>query len=115
MRPCKKRNGELVRKERRESPISRLRLGLLVWLLVAFFLAPQGSEGEGFDDLVFLGPQRMFEGQSLNQVAFPLGGIGTGMGSLGGRGDVRDWEIFNRPGKGINLPLTFFCIYVKAE
>ena len=30
----------------------------------------------------------------------PLGGIGTGTVSLGGRGDLRDWEIMNRPAKG---------------
>ena len=33
-------------------------------------------------------------------IAFPLGGIGTGTISLGGRGNLRDWEIFNRPDKG---------------
>ena len=30
----------------------------------------------------------------------PIGGIGTGTVSLGGRGDLRDWEIMNRPAKG---------------
>jgi hypothetical protein len=33
--------------------------------------------------------------QSLEEIAFPLGGIGTGCVSLGGRGELRDWEIFN--------------------
>ncbi|HYA48107.1 MAG TPA: GH116 family glycosyl-hydrolase, partial [Burkholderiales bacterium] len=41
------------------------------------------------------------------------GGIGTGTISLGGRGNFRDWEIFNRPGKGVNLPFTFFALYVE--
>jgi non-lysosomal glucosylceramidase len=36
----------------------------------------------------------------LLKVAMPLGGIGTGTVSLGGRGDLRDWEIMNRPSKG---------------
>ena len=36
-------------------------------------------------------------------LAFPLGGIGTGTISLGGRGNLRDWEIFNRPDKGNDL------------
>jgi uncharacterized protein (DUF608 family) len=48
-------------------------------------------------------------------VAFPLGGIGTGTVSLGGRGELRDWEIFNRPGKGFALPFTFFAIYANQE
>ena len=43
-------------------------------------------------------------------VAFPLGGIGTGNVSLGARGDLRDWEIFNTPAKGNILPNTFFAI-----
>ncbi len=36
----------------------------------------------------------------LARIALPLGGIGTGTVSLGGRGDLRDWEIVNRPAKG---------------
>src|SRR5262245_48332367 len=47
-------------------------------------------------------------------VAFPLGGIGTGNVSLGARGDLRDWEIFNRPGKGSRLPNTFFAIRTQS-
>jgi non-lysosomal glucosylceramidase len=47
---------------------------------------------------------------SHTAVAFPLGGIGTGNVSLGARGDLRDWEIFNTPAKGNILPNTFFAI-----
>ncbi|MFT4230829.1 MAG: GH116 family glycosyl hydrolase [Microbacterium sp.] len=42
--------------------------------------------------------------------AFPLGGIGTGTVSVGARGDMRDWEISNRPDKGSWLPLSFFVL-----
>jgi len=66
-------------------------------------------------ELFKLGPQRVFEGASLKEVAFPLGGIGTGTVSLGGRGNLRDWEIFNRPGKGVDLPFTFFSLFVQEE
>ena len=65
--------------------------------------------------LLGLGPQRVFEGAALKEVAFPLGGIGTGTVSLGGRGNLRDWEIFNRPGKGVNLPFTFFALYFEQD
>jgi uncharacterized protein (DUF608 family) len=66
-------------------------------------------------DLFRLGEQRVFEGPALKEIAFPLGGIGTGTVSLGGRGDIRDWEIFNRPGKGVKLPFTFFALYFEEE
>ncbi|HUS13421.1 MAG TPA: GH116 family glycosyl-hydrolase, partial [Chloroflexia bacterium] len=62
---------------------------------------------------------RMFDqirtfGAEDTAVAFPLGGIGTGNVSLGARGDLRDWEIFNRPAKGALLPNTFFAIRAQA-
>lgn len=66
-------------------------------------------------ELFQLGEQRVFEGVELKEIAFPLGGLGTGTISLGGRGNLRDWEIFNRPGKGINLPFTFFALYLEPE
>ena len=50
-----------------------------------------------------------------SKLAFPLGGIGTGTVSLGARGDLRDWEIFNRPAKGTELPNTFFAIRTQSE
>jgi hypothetical protein len=56
---------------------------------------------------------RSFDAQR-SVLAFPLGGIGTGNISLGARGDLRDWEIFNHPGKGTRLPNTFFAIRAQA-
>ncbi|HHV97199.1 MAG TPA: hypothetical protein GXX37_12145 [Clostridiaceae bacterium] len=49
------------------------------------------------------------------EAAFLLGGIGTGNFSIGARGEMRDWEIFNRPGKGNIMPYTFFAIWAKKE
>ena len=57
---------------------------------------------------------RSFE-SNASEVAFPLGGVGTGNVSLGARGDLRDWEIFNSPAKGNNLPNTFFAIRTQSE
>ncbi len=59
--------------------------------------------------------QRVLSGQQLSEVAFPLGGIGTGTVSLGGRGQLRDWEIFNRPGKGKVLPFSFVTLWTREE
>jgi uncharacterized protein (DUF608 family) len=61
------------------------------------------------------GGQRTYRGAQLAEVAFPLGGIGTGTVSLGGRGNLQDWEIFNRPAKGRSLPYTFFAVWARAE
>lgn len=57
---------------------------------------------------------RTFRGRQLSMIAFPLGGVGAGSVSLGGRGQLRDWEIFNRPDKGNNLSYAFPSIWVKA-
>lgn len=49
------------------------------------------------------------------EAAFLLGGIGTGNFSVGARGEFRDWEVFNAPGKGNLANYTFFTIYTKPE
>lgn len=66
-------------------------------------------------ELLAMGPVRSFTGPHLSEIAFPLGGIGTGTVSLGGRGELRDWEIFNRPNKGKALPFTFVALWVRAD
>lgn len=58
---------------------------------------------------------RMFTGPHLKMIAFPLGGIGTGTISLGGRGQLRDWEIFNRPDKGNTPTYAFAAVWAQAE
>jgi len=50
----------------------------------------------------------------LREIAFPLGGIGTGTVSLGGYATLRDWEIFNRPNKGGVLPMTFAALRLEG-
>ena len=60
-----------------------------------------------------------YDGDYLERVALPLGGIGTGTVSLGGRGELRDWEIMNVPGKGNSTVTTgnnapFFAIYTRT-
>ena len=47
--------------------------------------------------------------------AFPLGGIGTGTISLGSRGDLRDFELFNHPDKGCKMPFSFFAIRAEQD
>ena len=61
-----------------------------------------------------------YDQEHLLNIALPLGGIGTGTVSLGGRGELRDWEIMNKPAigystvtKGNDAP--FFAIWVKSK
>lgn len=63
---------------------------------------------------------RHYDSAHLREVALPLGGIGTGTVSLGGRGELRDWEIMNVPAHrystvtdGNDAP--FFAIRVQPE
>jgi len=51
--------------------------------------------------------------EQLARIALPLGGIGTGTVSLGGRGDLRNWEIVNRPARGFAPQHSFFAIYAQ--
>ncbi|NUQ00113.1 MAG: hypothetical protein HUU35_09700, partial [Armatimonadetes bacterium] len=55
-------------------------------------------------------PAPPLQGRQLDEVAFPLGGLGTGCVSLGGWGQLRDWEIRNRPAKGFQIPQAFFML-----
>ena len=56
-----------------------------------------------------------YDKEHLSQIAFPLGGIGTGTISLGGRGQLRDWEIMNRPSKGFVPRYSFFALWTKLD
>ncbi len=90
---------------------------LLLLLLPGACSLPSPGEGEspGWKGLRPGNGTRVFTGLHLREIAFPLGGIGTGCVSLGGRGDLRDWEIFNRPGKGVDLPFSFFALWARKE
>jgi uncharacterized protein (DUF608 family) len=57
---------------------------------------------------------RTFSGKQLAMLAFPLGGVAAGCVSLGGRGQLRDWEIFNRPDKGAAVGYAFPSIWAQA-
>lgn len=57
---------------------------------------------------------RVFSGRQLARISCPLGGIGTGGIGLGGRGNLQDWQIFNRPDYGNRLEYAFPAIWVKT-
>lgn len=57
---------------------------------------------------------RKFTGRQLARISFPLGGIGTGGIGLGGRGNLMDWEIYNRPDVGNSPEYAFPAIWAKV-
>jgi non-lysosomal glucosylceramidase len=69
------------------------------------------SSGERSREIVY---PRVFTGKQLKMIAFPLGGVAAGSLSLGGRGQLRDWEIFNRPNKGFSPNYAFPAIWIQA-
>ncbi len=78
--------------------------------------APRTTASDASAPLSQIGePQRSYTGVAAGEVAFPLGGIGTGTVSLGARGELRDWEIFNRPAKRRSLPFSFVTLWAKSE
>ena len=56
-----------------------------------------------------------YDAAHIARVAMPIGGIGTGTISLGGRGNLRDWELVNKPAKGYAPPNTFFALFAKTQ
>src|SRR5262245_11190534 len=54
-----------------------------------------------------------YQGDYLNQIAFPLGGIGAGMFCLEGAGALTKFSLRNRPDLG-NEPHAFAAVYVKG-
>ncbi len=84
--------------------------GFAAALAAAFLVAAAPAAGAA--EWPFL---RHYDQGHLARIALPLGGIGTGTVSLGGRGDLRDWEIANRPAKGFTPAGAFFAIRLKAE
>ncbi|MCU1312300.1 MAG: hypothetical protein JWM54_57 [Acidobacteriaceae bacterium] len=57
---------------------------------------------------------RSFRGRQLQMISFPLGGVAAGSLGLGGRGQLRDWEIFNRPNQGFSPAYAFPSIWVQS-
>ena len=57
---------------------------------------------------------RVFTGRGLARISCPMGGIGTGGIGLGGRGNLQDWQIFNRPDIGNSLEYAFPSMWVQA-
>lgn len=57
---------------------------------------------------------RKFTGRARKMISFPLGGVGAGSIGLGGRGQLQEWWIYNRPDKGNSPAYAFPAIWVQS-
>lgn len=86
-------------------------------LLFCSFLLLQNTYAQSPSEWPVL---KHYDQNHLYRISLPLGGIGTGTVGLGGRGELRDWQIMNRPSKGYSTVTVgnnapFFAIYTKPE
>ncbi len=51
-----------------------------------------------------------YTGSKLNEISFPIGGIGSGSIGLAGNGSLVDWEIYNIPNKNSSNCFTHFAL-----
>ena len=63
---------------------------------------------------------KKYDQEHTYKIALPIGGIGTGTVSLGGRGNLQDWEIMSRPAKGFNPSSgretsAFFTLFTETD
>ena len=115
MKPPEKRNGR-KRGRRRFLKTVSLGAGATAWLGGVGGNPPEGAEKAAREDRG--SPEqieypRTCRGSRLKMISFPLGGVGAGSIGLGGRGQLRDWEIFNRPDKGNSPQYAFPSIWTE--
>ena len=58
---------------------------------------------------------RVYQGNELQTIRIPAGGVGTGNLLLGGRGNIEFVEVFNRPDRERRLEKSFFSLWVKES
>jgi len=65
-------------------------------------------------ELAGAGKQRTFSGDRLQQIAFPVGGMGAGCLHVGGAGNYQDFCLFNEPAFG-HSPMTFAAVWAREK
>lgn len=78
----------------------------------------QGADGMGVpykrSELAGEPSQKVYKGDHLQQIAFPLGGLGAGCLHLGGASNFQDFCLFNTPAFG-HSPMTFAAAYCEEQ
>ncbi len=89
--------------------------GIIFFLLMVGIRQLKAQSLSKEDKITYL---KHYDKDHLLRIALPLGGIGTGTVSLGGRGELKDWEIMNVPAKGYSTvtdgnDAPFFAIHIE--
>ena len=58
---------------------------------------------------------RRYDAERLNEIAMPIGGIGTGFFCLGGRGDLRDFQLMSRPNRGWKPMYSHLLVWTRSS
>ena len=56
-----------------------------------------------------------YDSDHLTEISMPVGGIGTGFFSLGGRGALTDWQIMGRPHRGWRSPYCHLLLQSRTD
>ena len=81
-----------------------------LFLIFVFLFVFCAKNKKAFEDI----SSNFYTGDSLKTISFPIGGIGTGDITIGGRGNISEMEIFNHPAKN-NFSDAFFMLWVKEK
>lgn len=81
---------------------------------VAGIAGSPGNEGGTNEDGTVIEYPRVFKGPDRKMISFPLGGVAAGSLGLGGRGELKEWWIFNRPDKGNSPSYAFPALWVRS-
>ncbi|MEQ1842865.1 MAG: GH116 family glycosyl-hydrolase, partial [Verrucomicrobiales bacterium] len=58
---------------------------------------------------------RQYDNENLREISLPIGGIGTGFFSMGGRGDLRDFQLMGRPNRGWKPMYAHLILWTKSK
>jgi hypothetical protein len=84
---------------------------LFIFILVFYSCKPLDKE---YKKTCATGQLPVYSVDSLRNILFPVGGIGTGDILTGGRGEIRELEIFGRADLDELPPyMTFFALWMK--
>lgn len=84
------------------------------WPLLKAGQKENGRQVAAAEDASEISFPRQFRGRQLKMISFPLGGVAAGSIGLGGRGQLCNWEIFNRPNKGYRPSYAFASIWAQS-